>query len=156
MVETGPEAPQPSEGALDHRVVVRTGQARYRSDVAVRGHELVADEPAERGGGDFGPTPFDLLCAALASCTTITLRMYADRKGWPLEEIVARVEHRSGGGGGNVEGGQTRDQMVVTLALEGDLEAGQRDRLAEIAARCPVHRTLLAGLDIETGIEEPE
>ena len=145
----GPETPV-REAMLDRSVMVRTGRDRFRTDVMVRGHPLVVDEPEVLGGKDHGPTPYDLLCAALGSCTTITLRMYADRKGWPLEEItVTVVHHRRGGPQAENEVAPT-DSFRVELQLRGDLTLAQRVRLLEIADRCPVHRTLLGRSRIET------
>ncbi len=136
------------EPELGRVVAVRTGRAKYRTDVMVRGHPVVVDEPEAVGGTDQGPTPFDLLCAALGSCVTITLRMYADRKAWPLEEVMARVEHRrvSASSGD----GATKDSFRVELSFVGPLDAIQRARLLEIAHRCPIHRTMQAGVSIET------
>jgi uncharacterized OsmC-like protein len=140
--------PNLSEPDLDRRVEVRTGREPFHTAVLVRGHSIVVDEPERLGGRDAGPTPFDLLCAALGSCTTITLRMYADRKKWPLEEIVAHVEHRRVG----TDGGAPRDTFYVELQLLGALETDQRERLREIADRCPVHRLLVAGAEIRTTV----
>jgi uncharacterized OsmC-like protein len=138
-----------SEVELDRSVSVRIGRDRFRTDAAVRGHPIVVDEPAALGGSDLGPTPFDLLCTALGGCTAITLRMYADRKEWSLEEVLVKVEHRrekalEGRGGSGV------DVFRMRVGLRGELDDGQRARLIEIAARCPVHRTLAAGATIET------
>lgn len=132
-----------TEIELDHRVTARTGRSRYRTRVDVRGHVFAADEPPALGGTDLGPTPFDLLCAALASCTTITLRMYADRKEWPLEEVSARVAHSRDKEGASPPRGEVVDLYTVELTLTGDLSDEQRARLVEIAGRCPVHRTLV-------------
>jgi uncharacterized OsmC-like protein len=132
---------------LDRSVRVRTGRAPYLTDVVARGHQVVVDEPPSVGGRDLGPTPFDLLAAALGSCTTITLRMYADRKQWPVEEILARVVHRRERTP-TVPAGV--DIFSVELQFRGNLDDEQRTRLVEIAGRCPVHRTLAAGATIET------
>ena len=144
-----PEVPV-AEAALDRSVMVRTGRDRFRTDVMVRGHPVVVDEPEILGGKDHGPTPYDLLCAALGSCTTITLRMYADRKGWPLEEVTARVAHHRGRVGGDPSAAAGIDHFRVELEFRGPLTLEQRVRLLEIADRCPVHRTLLGGARIET------
>lgn len=142
--------PQEIEPNLERRVSVRTGRDRFRTDVMVRGHPVVVDEPVRVGGTDLGPTPFDLMCAALGSCVTITLRMYADRKKWPLEEVLARVEHRRITR--EVDGAEERrDSFEVTLEFRGPLDDAQRARLLEIAGRCPVHRALVEGVDISTG-----
>ena len=88
-----PSIPDHLAEELDHRVTVHTPAAGFRTGVAVRQHTLVADEPVEVGGTDEGPTPYDLLGAALGTCTAMTLRMYADRKEWPLQGITVHVEH---------------------------------------------------------------
>lgn len=138
----------PDETQLSQLVRATTGRTRYRTEVTVRQHAFVVDEPPEVGGADAGPTPFEMVCTALASCTTITVRMYADRKGWPLEEIDARVEHarvpvERDGVTANL------DRFTVTLGLSGNLDEAQRARLTEIASRCPVHRLLVAGSVVE-------
>lgn len=122
-------------------VVVSTGSTGYRTEVGVRGHRFVVDEPEHLGGSDGGPTPYELLWASLAACTTITLRMYADRKSWPLGDVQVRIRHRKEAG---------RDHVVRVLTLEGDLDAEQRLRLVEIADRCPVHRTIERGIEVST------
>ena len=133
-------------------VVVVFTERTLCTEVKANGHALVADEPADLGGTDAGPTPYDYLLVALGSCTSITVRMYADRKGWPLESVTVRLEH------GRIhakdcEECETKsgriDRIELELELEGPLDAEQRERLREIADRCPVHQTL----DSETLIE---
>lgn len=147
-VSGGGAAPAADERQLEQTVTAITGRDRYRTRMGIRQHDLTVDEPEQIGGGDAGPTPLELVSAALASCTTITLRMYADRKNWPLEEIDARVAHarlrvERDGLSSNV------DRFTLTVGLKGDLDQAQRARLMEIAGRCPVHRLLVAGSVVE-------
>ena len=153
-IDTLDEEPGPSEDGVaaskDDPVTVRT-QEGYRTDIAASGHHLVADEPKSVGGTDQGPTPYDLLAAALGSCSTITLRMYADRKDWPLDEAIVRLEHRKVHAEDcercETDEGKV-DRFKREIELRGDLDDGQRQRLLEIADRCPVHRTLNGEIDI--------
>src|SRR5919107_5647973 len=125
-------------------VIVCTERALCR-EVKANGHALVADVPAALVGTDAGPTPYDYLLSALGSCTAITVRMYADRKGWPLESVTVRAEH------GRIhakdcvecetESGRI-DRIRLELELEGPLNTEQRERLREIADKCPVKQTL--------------
>ncbi len=132
-------------------VVARTGRAAYRTEIRVRDHGLLADEPLHVGGTDRGPTPRELVDAALGSCITITLRMYADRKKWPLEEITTRLTHEKLKATDPEVAGSDNpklDRIHVELELVGDLDDAQRERLMEIAHRCPVHRMLESGAHV--------
>ena len=124
------------------------------TEILARGHAILADEPASVGGSDLGPTPYDLLAAALGACTTMTLHMYARRKGWPLHEASVRLEHQRLHRKDQEEACLDREPRMDSLhrevRLEGPLDEAQRARLLEIADRCPVHRTLSAGVVIET------
>lgn len=134
--------------------MVRVGEKGVRSDVWADGHYLVADEPRSAGGTDDGPTPYGLLLAGLGSCTVMTLRMYADRKEWPLDEVRVSLKHTRRHAD-DEEGCEDRDdarldRVTREVELLGRLSDEQRARLLEIADRCPVHRTLDAGVVIET------
>ena len=128
---------------------VETGRGKFKLRLATGKHQLFADEPAEFGGLDSGPSPFQLLAAALASCMTMTVRLYADRKGWAVKRIRAGVGHRR-------EPDQTpRDRFDVRLSFDGDLDPDQRERMVEIAGKCPVHRVVTEGARF-TVMESPE
>lgn len=141
------------------RVATRTGPEGFRTDVAVRGHSLVADEPVSVGGDDAGPTPYDLLVAGLGACTSMTLQMYARRKEWPLEEARVRLRHkkihREDEDECAADGDARLDVVDREVELVGELDDEQRERLMEIADRCPVHRTLEAGVRVETTEASP-
>lgn len=142
--------------ADEDRVVVRTGRQPYTTDVVAGPHVLTADEPRSLGGQDLGATPYDLVAAGLGACTSITLRMYADRKGWPLDEIRVRVRHdRLHARDENDDERGRLDRMEREIELVGDLDDEQRQRLLEIAERCPVHRSLDAGIHTTTRLARP-
>lgn len=128
---------------VDHVRVAETGQGRFQVEVQAGGIRFPADEPVSVGGLGSGPTPYDLLCAALGACKSMTVRLYAERKTWPLRHVDVRVRHER-------ENLQARDRFEVTIALEGDLDDAQRARLLEIAERCPVHMTLSRGSEVRT------
>lgn len=149
------EIKAPSPG--DDLVVARTEPAGYRTEIIANGHALVADEPVAVGGTNTGPSPYELLSAALGACTTMTLRMYADRKQWPLEDVEARVRHAKVHcvDCGDTENKTSRiDTFSRELVLEGALDDEQKGRLLEIADRCPVHRTLHSEVRITTTLAE--
>lgn len=145
--------PTEAEVTGDGRVFVRTGPEGYTTRIRARKHSLTADEPASLGGDDLGATPYELLLASLGACTSMTLRMYADRKEWPLEGVSVRLSHQKLHGRDIQdcdECDQRLDRVERELEFIGDLTPAQRQRLLEIADRCPVHRTLDAGVGIET------
>jgi len=116
--------------AISHRI-----GDRLRQKVQIREHALTADEPKDQGGEDSAPSPQELLAASLASCTAVTMEMYAVRKGWDVGEITVDVNYEPAH-----RGSPTRFEMTVNLSKE--LPEEQRERLMQIAAKCPVHRTL--------------
>ncbi len=145
--------PETEEEAVHEGPVVVTGGKSLRQDIYVRGHHLVADEPVSVGGDDEGPTPYDLLLAAHGACTSMTLRMYAGRKKWPLESVRVELAH-SRIKAQECDDCETEKGLVDVISrkvfLEGDLDDTHVARLLEIADRCPVHRTLHNEVKIRT------
>ena len=141
------------EGPGPREVVVRGGAAGFAQEIAVGAHRLAADEPTSAGGTDTGANPYDLLLASLGSCTSMTVALYARRKGWPLEGVTVRLRH-SRIHAADCADCETREGMIDRIErdieLAGALTAEQRARLLEIAGRCPVHRTLVSEIDIRT------
>jgi len=134
-------------------VVVRGRAGGLRQEIEAGGHHLVSDEPLDLGGTDAGPTPYDLLVAALGSCTAITLQMYARHKGWPLLGVEVRLTHGKihARDCAECETKEGRiDRIEREIVLQGALDEAQRARLLEIADRCPVHRTLTSEIQIST------
>jgi putative redox protein len=128
------------------RAISRRIGNRLRQQVQIREHELAADEPKDEGGEDSGPSPQELLAASLASCTAVTMEMYAARKGWDIGEATVEVEYEPA-----QRGSPTRFAMTVSLPKE--LPDDQRERLMQIAAKCPVHRTLEGEVMFEETVE---
>ncbi|MDB4885958.1 MAG: OsmC family protein [Gemmatimonadetes bacterium] len=135
----------------DRWVTTRVGSAGFRADVAARGHALVVDEPVVDGGTDAGPTPYEYLLSALGGCTAITLRMYADRKGWPLTGVEVRLRS------GRSYAADCRDcvraevgigRIERQIGLHGPLDDEQRRRLLAIGDRCPLKQTLSRGIEV--------
>jgi len=117
----------------------------YTQDVLARGHHLYADEPEDLGGSDLGPTPFEFVLAGLGSCTTITLRMYANRKKWPVTHISVDVSYKKSGFGVDM-----KSVFIRKITIEGDLDKIQIKRMMSIADKCPVHKMLEAETEIRT------
>jgi uncharacterized OsmC-like protein len=134
-------------------VVVTAGPSKYAQNISVGAHLLQADEPRDSGGNDVGPNPYELLLAALGACTSMTLRMYAERKQWPLKGVQVRLAH-SKIHAEDCTACDTKEGMLdridAEISLIGDLSDDQRQRLMEIADRCPVHRTLVSEIEIRT------
>jgi len=128
------------------RATARRESGTLRHDVEIRDHVVVADEPTDSGGDDSGPSPQELLAASLASCTAITMEMYANRKGWDIGEVVVDVNFEPA-----QRGSPTRFQMEVRMPKE--LPEEHRERLMQIAAKCPVHRTLEGEVMFEERVE---
>jgi putative redox protein len=122
---------------------------RYTSNVTINQHELLVDEPLEKGGEDFGPAPGDYLCAALASCKAITLRMYAQRKKWEVEKIKVKVNLLKGDQNSIVQ-----NTFVCELGFAGNLDEEQLRRLEVIANSCPLHKLLSKPNKIVTKLKQ--
>src|SRR5271169_3689653 len=134
-------------------VVVRGGPSGLRQQIEAGAQSWVADEPTAVGGTGLGPTPYDLLLGALGACTSMTLRLYADRHKWPLEGVTVRLRH-SRVHRDDCVNCESKDASIErverTVELQGPLNEEQRTRLLEIAERCPVHQTLRGNLQVQT------
>src|SRR6187431_1283342 len=120
-------------------VTALIGKDQYKTELITSAHYLIADEPAEKKGSNLGPAPMEFLSAALASCTAITLRMYADRKKWSIDQIKVDVTS------------ETIDEKTIfkrEISFEGTLDESQRTRLLEIANSCPVHKVLTNPIEV--------
>lgn len=137
-------------------VLVEGAAAGFATQIQAGPHSLRADEPESVGGTETGPNPYDLLLASLGACKSMTLRMYADHKQWPLEATRIRLRHSRTHAHDcehcETEGGRI-DRIAVEVGVEGDLDDAQRQRLLEISERCPVHRTLKSEIDIRSRAE---
>lgn len=148
MVKPG----EPEEGLV--RVEER-GEGRFAQRIRAGKHTLNGDEPASAGGTGTGPNPYDYLLASLGACTSMTLRLYAERKGWPLEKVAVTLRHdriyaQDCAECGTREGRVDRIERV--LELSGPLSPEQKARLLEIAEKCPVHRTLKSEIVIRSSL----
>ena len=150
------QAEGPKRDLTDNRIVVRTGRKGFQTEIFANGHSLIADEPIAVGGADTGPTPYDYLVSALGACTSMTIRMYADRKQWPLESVVVRLKHRKI----HAEDCQDCDSKTGIIDyiereidLVGPLGKEQRQRLLEIADKCPVHKTLHSDITVKSWLK---
>lgn len=141
----------------DNKVVVQTANNNLKTDIFVGQHHIIADEPKSVGGTDLGPNPYDYLLASLGSCTTMTLKMYANRKGWNLDSAKVILNHQKIYAK-DCEECETKigkiDYIEREIELLGDLDKDQRNRLLEIADRCPVHRTLHSEIVVKTKLLE--
>lgn len=144
MSETRTTAADETDAVL----VEETRAGRYQVEVSAGGARFLVDEPASVGGLGTGPNPYDLMSAALGSCTAMTLRLYADRKAWPLERVRVRVAHVRATL-------NARDRFDREIILDGELDETQRAKLLDIANRCPVHLTLERGADVATVMAPP-
>jgi uncharacterized OsmC-like protein len=136
---------------VSRSVVVEGGRLRYVQNVLVGPHLLQGDEPVSGGGSDVGPNPYELLLAALGTCTSITVRMYADRKQWPLKSVNIELSYVRVHADDCIACDQELklvDGIEMKLSFFGELSESQRQRLTEIARKCPVHRTLESPIPI--------
>jgi putative redox protein len=136
---------EPQRAAGQSQVITRIGKSGYVTDIMAQGHGMVADEPVTMGGTGLGPAPYDYLLAGLGACTSMTLRMYSDRKKWPLDGVTVKLNHQKIDAA-DCETCETKegklDQIEREIELSGPLDDSQKARLIQIANRCPVHRTL--------------
>jgi putative redox protein len=134
-------------------VIVRGDASGFAQEIVVGPHRLTADEPIEAGGKETGPSPYDLLLAALGSCTSMTVALYARTKKWPLERVTVNLRH-SKIHAKDCKDCETKegkiDRIERDIHFVGELDPEQRKRLLEIADKCPVHRTLRSEIDIQT------
>jgi putative redox protein len=127
-------------------MVAETGAGKFQVEVKAAGARFLADEPIDVGGLGSGPSPYQLLSAALGACTAMTLRLYANQKKWPLKWVGVTVNHTKTSG----DPKDVRDVFSRVIDIDGDFDAAQQARLIEIANKCPVHRTLERGSLVET------
>ena len=130
----------------DAVIVKERAGGKYTQDVNTPRHHFFADEPTSYGSADIGPAPYELLCASLGACTSITLRMYAERKKWDVENIAVRVTHKKI----QISELPPKDVFTREITITGDVDDAQRARMIVIANKCPVHKTLEASSEIET------
>ncbi len=129
-------------------VISETGKGNYQVEAKVGDASFLIDEPVEFGGLGSGPNPYNLIASALGACTTMTIRLYANRKGWPLSHVQTAVRHSRAGL-------NARDLFELDILLEGTLDDVQRARLMEIAEKCPVHLTLARGSEVSAKMVAP-
>ncbi len=137
----------PPLAATEALVVTETGRGRFQAEAQTGAGAFLIDEPRSLGGLGSGPNPYELLGAALGACTAMTIRLYAEHKGWPLAKVQVSVLHRRATL-------QARDLFERTISLDGGLDDDQKARLMDIAQRCPVHLTLERGAEVRTTMSQ--
>ncbi len=145
------DSEDPKSNPPEHENVFTQTTDSYYTEVLAGSHRWVADEPKDLGGGDEGPSPYELLLSSLGACTGMTLRMYADRKKWPLDSVEVELLHEKR----HAEDSGSADKIDVLtrkIKIQGDLDEKQRKRLEEIANKCPIHKTLTGNIQVETEI----
>lgn len=154
MSEQPENASNDSKAQVPKEVIVYGDGEGLDQEVFVGSHRILADEPAESGGSDRGPDPYDLLLASLGACTSMTLTMYAQREGFPLQGVTTHLQHSSvyAEDCAECEGEEAKiDRIELNIELDGPLSDEQRSQLLEIAERCPVHQSLTSEVLIEIG-----
>jgi len=141
------------EEETEPHVIVHGTAKGFAQEIAIGSHELFADEPSSFGGTDAGASPYDLILAALGSCTSMTIGLYARKRGWPLDKITVSLRH-SKIHAKDCEECETKegriDRIELEIHLDGALSDEQRAKLMEIAGKCPVHQTLTSEINIKT------
>ena len=142
----------------DKKIVhIHLGSENYKTVMTAGNHELISDEPEKVGGKDLGPDPYDYLLMSLGSCSVITMRMYAERKEWPVEDIYIELRHFKDHAEDceDCDDPKARiDKIEKEIIIKGDLSDDQIERLLEISKKCPVHRTLLNDIEIKSTVEK--
>ncbi|MEX2346531.1 MAG: bifunctional alpha/beta hydrolase/OsmC family protein [Balneolaceae bacterium] len=147
------DIPEMQTPETHHQVAVGIGNKDLTSEIVAGKHLLIADEPESAGGNDYGPSPYEYISAGLGACTAMTLRMYADRKKWDLQKVVVHLDHKKDypKSTDKIEQGTDKiDFISRKIELEGSLNDVQRQKLLEIAEKCPVHKTLSSSSEITT------
>ena len=140
-------------------VVVEGGGSEFTQHITAGAHEIVADESVAAGGHNTGLSPYQLLLAALGSCTSMTLGLYARRKQWPLTRVRVELSHvktADGHRGEEAMSPMRSDRIIRVIHLYGPLSSDQRERLVQVADKCPIHRTLTSDIEILTSVGDPE
>jgi putative redox protein len=132
------------------KAIAKLDPEGFRTEITAGDHNLISDEPVDKGGTNEGPNAFELLASALASCTAATLRAYANHKGLPLEGAVVEVDAVRRTPGEQREAGENAKNVVISkkITLYGDMTDEQRERMLQVAEKCPVNRALLEGVDV--------
>ncbi|TRX00814.1 OsmC family protein [Flavobacterium gawalongense] len=125
------------------KIVAKIGEELYKTEIESANNMIISDEPESNGGKDLGFAPKELLASSLAACTCITLRMYANRKGWDLTDIKVEVTF-------DKDSTENKSKMICTIQLFGDLDNDQKTRLLSIANKCPIHKILTSAIEITT------